>query len=371
MTPSSALGIEDAFKGRRILITGNTGFKGSWLTLWLSSASASVAGYSLPAPTEPNLFGVIRGGCSVQQHDGDVRDLESLRRVLAEVKPDVIFHLAAQPLVRRSYLDPVGTADTNFLGTINVLEAVRLERLRVGIVIVTSDKCYENREWPFAYRETDRLGGHDVYAMSKAAAELAVDSYRRSFFDTDNLSSHGVLVATVRAGNVIGGGDWAEDRIVADLARAVSSDQPVTVRNPSAIRPWQHVLEPLSGYLLVAMGMIGHGQKPPAFYGSAWNFGPPRTDCRTVIELVDSFLKAWGNGSHKLAAPELQPHEAQTLLVSAEKAQALLGWRARWSFEETVRRTAEWYKAFYAGESPADLTSRCERQIADYCRETV
>jgi len=354
------------FRGQRVLITGNTGFKGSWLALWLQALGAEVSGYSLPPPTVPNLHELIRSVSNIEQTEGDVRDLGGLRRILGRVEPQVVFHMAAQPLVRRSYAEPVETAETNFIGTIKLLEAVRLERRPTAIVVVTTDKCYENSESTRGYCETDRLGGHDVYSMSKAAAELAVESYRRSFFPETGLEEHGIAIASARAGNVIGGGDWAEDRVVCDIVRALDRNEPVALRNPDAVRPWQHVLEPLSGYLHLAAGLLGRGEMPTGAYCSSWNFGPTRESCRTVQELVECFLAIWGGGSFEITAKDLRRHETKTLILSIEKATKQLKWSPRWGFRESVQRTAEWYRAYYNGEPHAVLVERCTKQIADY-----
>ena len=356
----------DAYARKRVLVTGHTGFKGGWLTLWLASLDAEVTGLALPPSTVPSLFEAA-GVAEVCRHVvGDIRDPELLRKVVRDTRPDVIFHLAAQPLVRLSYEQPLETLATNVMGTAHLLDSVRAERQRCAIVVVTSDKCYENREWEFGYREVDALGGHDVYSMSKGATELVVQSWRRSFFHPARLAEHGVAVASARAGNVVGGGDWAADRIVPDCVRALSAGVPVPVRNPAAVRPWQHVLEPLGGYLLLGARLAGAGGPRAADICDAWNFGPRFEDARPVRDVVEGMIRGWGSGSWQDRSDPAAPHEAGILRLSIEKAQGRLGWGPRWSFDETFRRTAEWYRAHHAGASAADLAALCVRQIHEY-----
>jgi CDP-glucose 4,6-dehydratase len=360
LTPKALSG---AYRGKRVLLTGHTGFKGGWLAIWLASLEAEVTGLALAPNTDPSLFEDAHLGEVCRHLLGDIRDLGLLRRVVRETRPEAIFHLAAQPLVRLSYQDPILTLETNVLGTANLLEAVRLEGQRCAVVMVTSDKCYENREWVHGYRETDPMGGHDVYSMSKGAAELVVASYRRSFFSPERLADHGVAVASARAGNVIGGGDWAKDRILPDTVRALATGTPVPVRNPGAVRPWQHVLEPLGGYLLLGATLMG---PDASHHCEAWNFGPAPESTRPVSEVVGAMVEAWGSGSWTTTPEENAPHEARLLRLSTEKAFAQLGWSARWGLREAVARTAEWYRARDRGARGKALRDLAVRQVAEY-----
>lgn len=351
-----------AYRAARVLVTGHTGFKGSWLATWLAELGSEVTGYSLPPLTTPNLFEAARVSERVNHQEGDVRDLARLRQVWQEARPDIVFHLAAQSLVRESYRDPLGTLETNFIGTAHVLELARTTNGPLAVVIITSDKCYENREWVYGYREDDTLGGHDVYSMSKGAAELLVSSYRRSFFPAAE-ASQGVALASVRAGNVIGGGDWSVDRIVPDCVRSLAASQVIGVRNPSAVRPWQHVLEPLSGYLLLGARLLSKDATARAQFCEAWNFGPAVDNARTVKELVEALIERWGAGSWEDTSDPSSPHEASLLRLAIDKAHARLGWSPRWNFKETLSRTVDWYKAYYAGD---DVRALCQQQITDY-----
>lgn len=338
-----------AFEGRRVLVTGHTGFKGSWLSEWLLRLGAHVTGYALEPPTDPSLFAELGLEDRIEHVIGDVRDPAHLREVLASAQPEIVFHLAAQPLVRLSYDEPVETYDTNVMGTVNLLEAVRTcPSVRVCIV-VTSDKCYENRETGQAYREDDAMGGFDPYSSSKGCAELVTGAYRRSFFGPEAYAS----IASVRAGNVIGGGDWALDRIVPDCVRALQAGEPIVVRNPDSVRPWQHVLEPLSGYMHLAARMWdeGHALEGP------WNFGPEEQGTVRVRQVVDAIVEAWGSGSW--TGPEAtlaQPHEAKLLALDIEKARTVLGWHPVYEVERTLQVTAAWYSARHAGASVPELT---------------
>lgn len=324
--------------GRRVLITGHTGFKGAWLAAWLQRLGARVAGFALAAE-RPSVYELARVGDSTDSTIGDVRDLGSVERAMGAAEPEIVFHLAAQPLVRASYAQPVETYATNVLGTVHVLEAARKARGLRAIVVVTSDKCYENREWMWPYRETDRLGGRDPYANSKACAELVAASYRASF-----LGPAGVGVATARAGNVIGGGDFAPDRLVPDVVAACREGRRVRLRNPEAVRPWQHVLDPLHGYLLLAERL----SESAAEYAEAWNFGPSEERTLTVGEVAQRVIEAWGSGAiERDGGPHA--HEAQLLRVDASKARARLGWRPLLDVEEAIRWTAEWYRAAAGG----------------------
>lgn len=353
------------WQGRRVLLTGHTGFKGSWLALWLERLGAKATGYSLAEPpSNPSLFDLARVGEGITRSlAGDVRDLDSLARAVRESRPEVVIHMAAQSLVRRSYADPAGTYATNVMGTVNVLEAARgAEDLR-AVVVVTSDKCYENREWPWGYRERDALGGRDPYSNSKACAELVTDAYRRSFFDAGQTAA-AAAVASARAGNVIGGGDWAEDRLLPDIFRAAAAGREVLIRNPDAVRPWQHVLEPLSGYLLLAEKLCGEGRGE---FAEGWNFGPSDEDARPVSWVVGRIAERWGDAAGALLwkrdAGAQHPHEARHLRLDCSKARARLSWRPRWTIERALDATVEWYRAHAAG---ADARRLCTEQIDEY-----
>jgi CDP-glucose 4,6-dehydratase len=356
---------ETAFRGRSVLVTGHTGFKGSWLALWLHQLGARVSGYALPPPTEPSLFRAAGVRERLAAHyERDLRDREALRGALAAAVPSVVFHLAAQPLVRRGYAEPFETFETNVLGTVAVLEAVRELGLRCVVVVVTSDKCYENHEQVWPYRECDRLGGADPYSASKAATELVVEAYRHSYFPPAEQARHGVWLASARAGNVIGGGDWAPDRIVPDCIRALAAGRPVHVRRPQALRPWQHVLEPLGGYLTLAAGLL-RGDAP--HLASAWNFGPRPDDEATVRDVVEALLRAWGEGAW-LDEPEpgALPETGQ-LRLGIDRARCELGWRPRWSLAEAVARTALWYRRHaQLGDQAGAMAEACLSEIAEY-----
>ncbi len=355
-----------AYAGKRVLLTGHTGFKGGWLALWLADLGADVTGYALAPDPMPSLFHAASVERVCRSVIADVRDLARLRAALADARPDYVFHLAAQPLVRLSYELPVETIQTNVLGTAHVLDAIRQVGRPCAVVVVTSDKCYENREWIYGYREDEPMGGHDVYSMSKGAAELVAASFRRSFFHPAKLAEHGIGVASARAGNVVGGGDWAKDRIVPDAVSALAVKRPIPIRNPNAVRPWQHVLEPLGGYLLLGARLAGVGTDRPDLFCEGWNFGPRPDDARSVREVVEALIRAWGNGSWDDRHDPGALHEAGLLRLSIDKAQSRLGWTPRWRFEKTFRRTVEWYRAFHAGASPAELAALCRAQMKEY-----
>jgi CDP-glucose 4,6-dehydratase len=349
---------------QRVLLTGHTGFKGSWLTLWLHRLGATVRGISLAEPSsQPSMFTHLDLAAVCDHRACDIRDGEGLTPLIRDFAPTIVIHMAAQALVRKSYREPVATFATNAMGTANVLEACRgIASLR-SVVIVTTDKCYENREWVYPYREVDPLGGHDPYSASKAAAEIVTGSYRRSYFHEG-----AAAIASARAGNVIGGGDWSEDRLIVDAARAFGAGKPMTVRNIAAVRPWQHVLEPLSGYLTLARALVERGRNlSPAF-----NFGPPTEQVLSVGTMVDAFTKAWGQGATwKHDPPAVAPHEAGLLMLDPSLAQHELGWLPRWRSQETIAATVEWYKAFYAGGSGEALRALSLGQIGRYCGEEV
>lgn len=351
-----------SFTGRSVFITGHTGFKGSWLSLWLHKLGAKVTGYSLPPPTEPNNF-VASGVKEVlkSHYEADVRDKNKLRGALEASEPDIIFHLAAQSLVHESYLSPRETFDVNVMGTACLLDGVRILKRPCVVIVVTSDKCYENHEQIQGYREEDPLGGHDPYSASKGAAEIVAAAYRRSFFDPQFISKHGLKLATVRAGNVFGGGDWATDRIVTDIVKALSTNAPIPVRNPDSVRPWQHVLEPLSGYLALASKML---QSDDSRWCSAWNFGPSEDEMTSVKQLVEKFCQAWGGGSWIDCSDSKSYHETNVLRLNIDKVERELGWRPRWRLEQAVNRTARWYRHFYNGAT--SMREACEEDIALY-----
>ena len=335
---------------RRVLVTGHTGFKGAWLCLWLGSLGARVSGFSLPPATTPNLFMLADVGRRVDSQFGDVREASSVDAVMAQSRPEVVFHLAAQALVRRSYVDPVGTYATNVMGTAHVLDAARRASGLRAVVVITSDKCYENREWWWPYREDEAMGGHDPYSSSKGCAELVTAAWRRSFFPVDGAAPVGV--GSARAGNVIGGGDWADDRLVPDCMRAFAAGEPVVLRHPAAVRPWQHVLEPLAGYLSLAERLAND----PRGFGEGWNFGPTADEARPVAWVVDRLSRFWGGEARWQSDPGSHPHEAALLQVDAAKARARLGWTPRLSLEEGLRWTVDWYKRVAAGEDAAALS---------------
>jgi CDP-glucose 4,6-dehydratase len=354
------LTFDGAFRGRRVLVTGDTGFKGSWLAAWLHALGAEVHGLALPPATEPSHFQLLRLPTRIRHADGDLRNLDTVRASLRSAQPELVLHLAAQALVRPSYDDPKGTFDTNVGGTVNLLEAVRETPAVRAVVVVTSDKCYDNREWDFAYRENDPLGGRDPYAASKAAAELVVAAYRASFFQGPQRT---VGVATTRAGNVIGGGDWATDRLVPDCVRALAAGKPVLIRNPRSVRPWQHVLEPLCGYLQLAAALL----RDPNSHADAFNFGPVGADTLPAQELAELFLEGWGGGSIELAKTSAgQPHEAGLLKLSSEKAMARLGFRPLLDVREAVRWTVEWYRGWHEDRSGTGTWDRTAAQLKRY-----
>ena len=340
-----------ALRGKRVLVTGDTGFKGSWLSFWLSQLGAEVHGYALPPERADDHFNALNLSRRIQHQDGDIRDRDRIGRFFGSARPQVVFHLAAQALVRRSYRDPKETFDTNVGGSVNVLECVRHAPAVTSLIYVTSDKCYRNREWIWGYRENDELGGHDPYSASKAAAELVFSTYADSFFRT----RRGFGFASVRAGNVIGGGDWAEDRIVPDCMRALRAGKSIVLRKPGATRPWQHVLEPLAGYVTLAAAL----GRDPGRYSGAWNFGPDTDAARSVHELAHGIVRAWGSGEIELQPAESDPHEAGLLHLNCDKARLALGWRPRWGFARTVDETVAWYRAVASG-TDADAASAAQ-----------
>jgi CDP-glucose 4,6-dehydratase len=325
----------------KVLITGHTGFKGSWLALWLAQMGARITGYSLRPPTEPNHFDLL--GLDIVSMIGDIRDAERLKQAFKECRPEIVFHLAAQPIVRLSYQEPIETFSTNIMGIVNVFEATREIGTVRAIVNVTSDKCYENREWPWGYREIDPMGGYDPYSASKGCSELITSCWRNSFFNPKDGDGHPTLLASGRAGNVIGGGDWAVDRLIPDMMRAVSLNEKVKIRNPQATRPWQHVLEPLSGYLLLGQKLL-EGRKE---FAEAWNFGPSEDGNVTVGEIAAQVKKTWPKIDYEIQKSPDQPHEAGMLRLDCSKARTKLQWAPAWDGKTAIVRTVLWYKAFY------------------------
>jgi len=323
--------------GKVVLLTGHTGFKGSWLSLWLQSMGARVIGYALVPPTNPSLFEVAEVGKEMISIIGDIRDFDKLKATFSEHKPEIIIHMAAQPLVRYSYANPIETYSTNVMGTVHLLEAARLGNSVRAIVNVTTDKCYENREWAWGYRENEPMGGFDPYSNSKGCSELVTAAYRNSYFHPEKYKEHGVALASGRAGNVIGGGDWAEDRLIPDIMRAITKGEPVNIRNPYAIRPWQHVLEPLSGYLVLAKKLYEEGSS----YAESWNFGPNDEDAKPVQWIVDRLTNAWGEDASWVLDSGDHPHEAHYLKLDCSKAKTRLDWHPKWHLEEALGRIVD------------------------------
>ena len=349
---------QNFWQGKKVLITGHTGFKGSWLTLWLNMLGANVNGYALEPLTQQDNFVLTCLDKKVNHKIGDIRNYELLQEYFCKVNPEIVFHLAAQPLVRESYNTPKDTYDINVGGTVNVLECCRQTESVKVIVNVTTDKCYENKEWVWGYRENDRLGGYDPYSSSKACSELVTEAYRKSFFNPDTFALHGKSLATARAGNVFGGGDWQIDRIVPDCIRALEKCEPIIVRSPHAIRPWQHVLEPLSGYLQLAEKMYVH----PKEYAGAYNFGPTDSSFLSVVSLVEQIVKAWGQGSWQDHSNPNAPHEANILKLDITKAKSQLGWYPKWDINQAVTETISWYQQY----KTANMYDFCCNQIKDY-----
>ena len=342
------------WQGKRVLLTGHTGFKGGWLSLWLQSLGADVHGFALEAPTTPALFKEARVAEGMAHTIGDIRDLNAVQNAFAAAQPEIVIHMAAQPLVRLSYQQPVETYATNVMGTVHVLEAARHTPSVRAMVNITTDKCYENREWVWGYREDEPMGGYDPYSNSKGCAELVSSAYRRSF-----MKDAQIAIATARAGNVIGGGDWAADRLLPDILRALEVQQPVQIRNPHSIRPWQHVLEPLSGYLQLAQSLYEQGQQD----AEGWNFGPRDEDAKPVQWIVERICEAWGDGANWALQPGDHPHEAHYLKLDISKARQRLNWAPRWSLDTALARIIEWHQAWRSG---ADMRAMCLTQISQY-----
>jgi CDP-glucose 4,6-dehydratase len=346
------------FEGRRVLVTGHTGFKGSWLSVWLKLLGADVAGYALPPEQSQNHFELLGLEKKIKHHIGDIRDLKLLKSVMAEHQPEIVFHLAAQSLVRKSYESPVETFTTNLAGSVNLLESIRSTSSVKTLVYITTDKCYEDQRWEWGYRESDRLGGHDPYSASKACAELAFSSYEQSYFQFLQLNS-----ASARAGNVIGGGDWSEDRIIPDCIRSFSKGKTVLLRNPSAIRPWQHVLDPLYGYLLLASRLFESDGKN---FRGAWNFGPAIEDCRTVKDVAETLQRNWPQAKIEVSKEvDALRKETAILKLNCDKAYAKLNWKPRWNFAQAMQATSDWYRHWAEGRDIWDLTSSQIKVFSD------
>lgn len=352
----------DIYRNKRVFITGHTGFKGSWLTAWLLKLGAQVAGYSVGIPTSPSMFAATALHRNIEHHLGDVRDLEALSTAVTAYRPDVLFHLAAQPIVSESYRDPIGTISTNVIGTMNVLETLRVSGAPCVAVLITSDKCYENVEWPWGYRENDRLGGSDIYSGSKSAAELVIRAYQESFFR----HAYKLRIASARAGNVIGGGDWAKDRIVVDCMRRWAQSLPVEIRSPKATRPWQHVLEPLSGYLHLATRLMLDDK----LGGESFNFGPPAQQNHTVQHLIETLARHWGfregEEFHTISGNPTF-HETHLLKLNCDKASAMLRWQATLDYEQCVAMVAKWYRAYYGGTVDMSAVTLDQIEVFEAC----
>ncbi|MDD4915218.1 MAG: CDP-glucose 4,6-dehydratase [Methylococcales bacterium] len=345
--------------GRRVFLTGHTGFKGSWLSCWLQSLGAELTGYALPPPTNPSLFEIAEVANDMRSIIGDIRDLDALKAAMLEAKPEIIIHMAAQPLVRYSYQNPVETYATNVMGTVHLLESARTVDSVRAIVNVTTDKCYENREWVWGYRENEPMGGYDPYSNSKGCAELVTSAYRSSFFNPAEYGKHGVALASARAGNVIGGGDWAKDRLIPDIITAFSRNKSVLIRNPHAIRPWQHVLEPLRGYLTLAENLYTHG----AVFAEGWNFGPNDNDAKPVQWIVNILAEQWGNGAAWEIDQAAHPHEAHYLKLDISKARTRLNWQPALTLSQSLQMIVDWYRGF---ENNSDMRKVVLEQISAY-----
>lgn len=353
--------------GKRVFLTGHTGFKGSWLSLWLQSMGANVTGFALLPPTTPSLFEVAHVADGMQSIMGDVRDLVSLQKAMDDAKPEVVIHMAAQALVRHSYDNPVETYSTNVMGTVHLLQAVRGTPSVKAVVNVTSDKCYENREWVWGYRENEPMGGFDPYSNSKGCAELVTSAYRNSYFHPEKYKEHGVAIGSGRAGNVIGGGDWAEDRLIPDVMRAIAQGRPVSIRSPNAIRPWQHVLEPLRGYLMLAERLCTGG----AGYAEGWNFGPNEIDVKSVAWIVNTLSGQWGSGTTWSLDGVEHPHEATCLKLDISKVRTKLGWSPMLNLTQGLQMIVDWYREYKNKSDMREVTIKQIAAYSDLCAERV
>ena len=345
------------WKGKKVFLTGHTGFKGSWLSLWLQNMGAILKGYSLEPNTTPNLFTESHVGNNMESEIGDIRDLNQISKSMLDFNPDVLIHMAAQPLVRYSYENPIETYSTNVMGTVNVLESARKCLNLKSIVSVTTDKCYENKEWDWGYRESEPMGGHDPYSSSKGCAELVTSAYRRSFFSSKYTAS----LASARAGNVIGGGDWANDRLMPDILRAFEKSESVVIRNPLSTRPWQHVLEPLSGYLLLAQELFLNGDE----FAEGWNFGPKDEDCKPVGWILDKMVENWGGNASWSLDKKNNPHEAGFLKLDCSKASSKLKWNPKWNLQYTLNSIVDWHKLYI---NKGDIKKQCLKEINIYSK---
>ena len=343
------------WKGKKVYLTGHTGFKGSWMSLWLQSMGAIVKGYSLEPNTVPNLFTVANVGTAMDSEIGDIRDLNQISKSMSNFNPDILIHMAAQPLVRLSYLEPVNTYTTNVIGTVNVLEAARNCLNLKAIVSITTDKCYENKEWDWGYRESEPMGGHDPYSSSKGCAELVISAYRRSFFSESNTAS----LASARAGNVIGGGDWSNDRLITDILRSFEKSKPVIVRNPLSTRPWQHVLEPISGYMVLAENLFENSND----FSGGWNFGPKDDECKSVNWILDKMVEKWGKGASWELDNNNNFHEAGYLRLDCSKAASKLNWYPKWNLDFTLDNIINWHQDFLSGKN---MQERCLVEVSKY-----
>ena len=353
---------KNIYKGKKVLITGHTGFKGSWLTTWLIQLGAQVTGYSLEPPTKPNMFEICGLHNKITHITGDIRSEEKLKNIFKEYKPEIVFHMAAQPLVMMSYKNPRLTYETNIMGTVNVFEAVRASKSVEVVVNITSDKCYENKEWIYGYREIDPMGGYDPYSSSKGCSELVTSAYRNSYFNPENHgNSHNVTLASVRAGNVIGGGDWAENRLIPDCIKSLIQKETIIIRNPKAIRPWQHVLEPLSGYLWLGSLIWRYGPK----FGECWNFGPSDNNILTVEEIVNEIIHLWGNGKY-LIDNNSKLHEVNLLKLDINKSKYYLGWKPVYDINESLKQTINWYLNYY--NKKENMYKHTLKQIKNYIK---
>ena len=354
------------WKNKNVFLTGHTGFKGAWLSLWLEDMGALVSGYSLAPNTKPSFFELASVGKNMNSHFGDIRDLANLQKTMTAAKPDIVLHLAAQPLVRESYLNPVETYATNVMGTVHFLECIRSVSSIRSAVVVTSDKCYDNKEWPWSYRENEPMGGYDPYSNSKGCSELVTSSYRSSFFNSNVYESHRVALGSARAGNVIGGGDWAKDRLVPDILKSFEDYKTAIIRNPNAIRPWQHVLEPLSGYLTLAQNLFENGPSN----ADAWNFGPSDSETKSVEWIVQALCKKWGNSaSYEIQKNSTQLHEAFYLKLDSSKARAILNWHPKWTLDVALQTTIDWHQCYLSNKDKS-IRDFSLSQIADYEKET-
>lgn len=346
--------------GKKVFLTGHTGFKGSWLSLWLWHLGARVTGYSLSPNTSPNLFELAGVENHIEKsYLADIRDYDLLKEAVLRAEPEILIHMAAQPLVRYSYLNPVETYSTNLMGTVHFLEAIKACYSAKSVVVITSDKCYENKEWIWGYRENEPMGGNDPYSSSKGCVELIVNAYRDSFFPVNQYDNHHIAIATARAGNVIGGGDWSKDRLIVDAINAFQKNQQLLIRNPYATRPWQHVLEPLSGYLILAQALYECGVK----YSGGWNFGPRNEDVRKVSEVIDLLVRYWGEDARWGIDLAAQPHEATLLNLDCSKANNNLGWSPKWNLDKTIESIVQWHSLFRKGVSVNDISMS---QIVEY-----